>query len=76
MENHQQSENVIIAPEPLLTVAEVSYRLHLSRSFTYSLMQSGLIPTVHINKAVRVRRQDLDAFIEHNISSPTNSADK
>jgi excisionase family DNA binding protein len=53
--------------EPLLTAAEVSYRLHLSRSCTYSLMQSGAIPTVHIGKSRRVRVQDLENYIEKNI---------
>jgi excisionase family DNA binding protein len=67
MENHpliNQSRNL---SEPLLTAAEVSYILHLSRSWTYSLMQSGTIPTVRIGKSRRVRVEDLETFIKNNI---------
>lgn len=68
-----EDKNVFISSskdvEPLLTAAEVSYRLHLSRSCTYSLMQSGAIPTVHIGKSRRVRLQDLETYIEKNIFS-------
>jgi len=67
MENFEQPNHVKVKPEPLLTAADVSYRLHLSRSCTYSLMQSGMIPTVRIGKSRRVRVEDLEAFIKHNI---------
>ena len=69
MENNQQSENVKINTAPLLTVADISFRLHLSRSCSYALMQSGAIPTVRIGKSRRVRSEDLEAFIKHNIFS-------
>ena len=55
--------------EPLLTAAEVAYRLHLSRSCTYDLMQSGALPTVHINGCRRVRPCDLESFILRNTHS-------
>jgi excisionase family DNA binding protein len=69
MENNQQSNNVKINAAPLLTVADISFRLHLSRSCSYALMQSGAIPTVRIGKSRRVRSEDLEAFIKHNIYS-------
>ena len=69
MENNQQSNNVKINAAPLLTVADISSRLHLSRSCCYALMQSGAIPTVRIGKSRRVRQEDLEAFIKHNIYS-------
>ncbi len=69
MENPQTFNNVKVSSEPLLTAADVSYRLHLSRSCTYSLMQSGVIPTVRIGKSRRVRAEDLENFIKHNIFS-------
>ena len=64
MENNTQIDQSRILPEPLLTATQVAYRLHLSRSCTYSLMQSGSIPTVHIGKSRRVRLQDLEKYIE------------
>lgn len=67
MNNNQLHEQLRINQEPLLTAAEVSYRLHLSRSCTYDLMKSGAIPTVHIGKSRRVRVQDLENYIEKNI---------
>jgi excisionase family DNA binding protein len=67
MDNHKQFEKIIA--ESLLTAADVSYRLHLSRSCTYSLMQSGAIPTIRIGKSRRVRPEDLEAFIKQNIFS-------
>jgi excisionase family DNA binding protein len=67
MENNNPKDQLRVNPEPLLTAAEVSYRLHLSRSCTYDLMQSGVIPTVHIGKSRRVRVQDLENYIEKNI---------
>ncbi len=69
MENNQESKNVKINAAPLLTVADISFRLHLSRSCSYALMQSGAIPTVRIGKSRRVRQEDLEAFIKHNIFS-------
>jgi excisionase family DNA binding protein len=67
MENNDSRDQLGANPEPLLTAAEVSYRLHLSRSCTYDLMQSGAIPTVYIGKSRRVRAEDLEAFIQRNI---------
>jgi excisionase family DNA binding protein len=67
MENNQLQNQFRNSAEPLLTAADVSYRLHLSRSCTYSFVQSGAIPTVHIGKSRRVRLQDLERYIEKNI---------
>ncbi|NJD58947.1 MAG: hypothetical protein C3F13_10010 [Anaerolineales bacterium] len=69
MEKNQQSNDGKFLAESLLTASQVANILHISRSNTYCLMKTGTIPTVHINKSVRVRRQDLEWFIEHNILS-------
>jgi len=60
--------------EKLLRGNEVARLLNISRSCAYSLMQSGVIPTVHIGKSRRVRPQDLEAYIELNIYSMGNKA--
>jgi excisionase family DNA binding protein len=52
----------------LLTADEVAYELNVSRSFAYQLMQKGSIRVVKLGRAVRVRRQDLEAFVEANLS--------
>lgn len=44
--------------------AEVAERLHISKAMAYQLMQKGEIPTIKINRAVRMRQQDLEEFIK------------
>lgn len=51
----------------LMKADDVAELLNISRSYVYQLMQSGLIPTVRMGKAYRVRPQDLANFIEKNI---------
>ena len=51
----------------LLTGNDVARILKVSRSFAYQLMRQGQIRTVHIGRSMRVRREDLEAFISENI---------
>ena len=48
----------------LLKAADVAKMLNISRAMTYQLMQSGKIPVVRINSALRVKPSDLKRFIE------------
>ena len=50
----------------LLKGNDVARMLNISRAFAYQLMRQGEIPTVRIGNAVRVRREDLLAYIDHN----------
>ena len=50
----------------LLKGNDVARMLNISRAFAYQLMRHGDIPTVKIGNAVRVRREDLLAYIDHN----------
>ncbi len=54
-------------PESLLTAPEIARILHISRAFAYQLMQRGLIRTVCIRGARRVRPEDLRQFIENSL---------
>jgi excisionase family DNA binding protein len=56
----------------LLRVEEVAEILQVSRSFGYQLVNRGDIPSVHLGRAVRVRFEDLQRFIESNVSSSSN----
>ena len=58
--------------EKLLRGNEVARLLNISRSRAYNLMQTGVIPTVHIGKSRRVRLKDLEAYIEKNIYPSEN----
>jgi excisionase family DNA binding protein len=50
--------------ERLLKPAEVAEILQVSKAMAYALMQRGEIPTVRIGKVVRVRRMDLQKYID------------
>jgi excisionase family DNA binding protein len=64
MDNPIQHNNL---PESLLTAVEIANVLHISRAFAYQLMKRGVIRTVFIAGARRVRPEDLRSFIESNI---------
>ncbi|MGD0897105.1 MAG: helix-turn-helix domain-containing protein [Thermoguttaceae bacterium] len=49
--------------EPL-TVAEVAQRLRVSRRVAYELCQAGQIEAFKVGRAIRVRPEDLAAYIE------------
>ena len=49
--------------EQLLTGEDVAELLQISRSYAYILMKRGEIPTIRIGSAVRVRSEDLEAYV-------------
>ena len=51
----------------LITASEVSHILGLGESTVYLLIQRGELPCVRIGRAVRVKQDDLDAFIESKV---------
>jgi len=62
-------------PEKLLKAVDVAEILNISRALSYQLLQNGDIPTVRINRAVRVRPKDLEGYIRKrlNRSNDNNS---
>ena len=54
--------------ESLLRSDEVAEILKVSVSMAYTLMRRGDIPTVRIGSSVRVRKEDLDRYINENVS--------
>ena len=48
----------------LLKAMDIADRLNISRSLAYQLMQTGDIPTVRMNRTIRVRESDLEAYIQ------------
>lgn len=50
----------------LLKPQDVATILNVSRSFAYLLLQSGQLPIVRLGKSVRVRVEDIEAFIKAN----------
>jgi len=51
----------------LLTAPDVARILNISKGAAYVLIQHGKLPCVRINRNVRVRSEDLEDFISHNV---------
>ena len=47
----------------LLRIGEIAERLSVSRSMAWKLIALGHLPSVRIGRAVRVRPQDLEAYV-------------
>ena len=50
--------------EYLMSVEEVSAFLGLGRTYTYQLLTRGEIPSVRIGRLKKVRRTDVEKFVE------------
>ncbi len=48
----------------LLSVQEVSELLSIGRSWVYQQIRSGEMPSVHLGGSVKVKREDLEQYIE------------
>jgi excisionase family DNA binding protein len=53
----------------VLTVSQVAEYLQLSEMTTYKLVQEGKIPAFKIGRSWRVKRIDLETFIEQQKNS-------
>jgi len=53
---------------PLLRLNDVMAELGIGRTKVHALIWSGELSVVRIGRAIRVRRTDLDAFIEAHLS--------
>jgi len=51
----------------LLTAPDVARILNISKGAAYNLIQLKQIPSIRINRNVRVRPEDLDEFISQNL---------
>jgi len=61
-------DQALPVPQRLLTAAEVTRLLHISRSLLYHLIQHGDLPALHIGHALRFRSEDLQAYIQEQSS--------
>ncbi len=51
-------------PPELLSIKEVCEELGMGKSWVYHRLKSGEIPSIKLGGAVKVKRADLNAFIE------------
>ncbi|MFC2064282.1 helix-turn-helix domain-containing protein [Chloroflexota bacterium] len=62
----------------LLTANDVSIFLKISKALAYRLIAEGKIPAIRFGRTVRVRADDLEAFLDNHhigdlLSNDTNS---
>jgi putative molybdopterin biosynthesis protein len=50
--------------EDLLTIKQVQELLKVGRTFAYSLTKSGELPTYRVGRLLRVRRRDVNRWLE------------
>jgi excisionase family DNA binding protein len=55
----------------LLTVAEAAAVLAIGRTTLYELIATGQLATVHIGRAVRIPRAELEAFVARRCQTAT-----
>ena len=63
--NNNDIEEYLHEPR-LLTATEVARILKISKSSAYQLIQQNKIPSVRINRNVRVKQEDLEDFVVQN----------
>ena len=57
----------------LLSIPEVCQELGMGKSWVYRHIQSGEIPSVKLGRNIKVRREDLEGYLEDQRYQPTNS---
>ena len=62
--------------EHLMSPEELQSFLGVSRTYAYGLLSSGAIPSIRIGKLRRVRRSDVDAFLEANLERGQGRGDE
>ncbi|MBW3562364.1 MAG: helix-turn-helix domain-containing protein [Actinobacteria bacterium] len=60
--------------DQLLTVAEVAELLRVSTMTVYRLIRSGELPAVRVGRNYRVRRGDLDSYLQEQVVEPEQRA--
>jgi len=57
----------------LLSITEVCQELGMGKSWVYRRIQSGEIPSVKLGRNIKVRREDLQGYLEDQRYQPTTS---
>jgi excisionase family DNA binding protein len=55
----------------LLSIEEVCKALGMGKSWTYRKIKSGEIPSIKLGRSIKVKRQDLDQYLEGMRYQPT-----
>src|ERR687898_2763812 len=57
----------------LLSITDVCQELGMGKSWVYRHIQSGEIPSVKLGRNIKVRREDLEGYLEGQRYQPTTS---
>ena len=55
----------------LLSITDVCQELDMGKSWVYRRIQSGEIPSVKLGRNIKVRREDLEGYLENQRYQPT-----
>jgi len=70
-ERPQAKEQGVGAGSPdLLSIFQVCQELQMGKSWVYQRIRSGEIPSVRLGRNIKVRREDLEGYLENNSSAP------
>src|SRR5215208_3087402 len=58
----------------LLSITEVCQELGMGKSWVYKRIQSGEIPSVKLGHNIKVRREDLESYLERQRNLPPSSS--
>jgi putative molybdopterin biosynthesis protein len=62
-DTHEKSPSTRAAEE-LLTVEQVQELLKVGRTFAYTLVRSGELPSYRVGRLIRIRRRDVERWLE------------
>ena len=57
----------------LLSIAEVCQELGMGKSWVYKRIQSGEIPSVKLGHNIKVKREDLESYLERQRNQPPSA---
>ena len=73
-ERPQQVQQQGGSQRSLLSIAEVCEELGMGKSWVYKRIQSGEIPSVKLGHNIKVRREDLEGYLERQRNLPPSSS--
>jgi len=59
-----------------ITAVDVASKLKISKALAYRLITTGEIASIRFGRTVRVREEDLNAFIAHKFSASANHSQR
>jgi excisionase family DNA binding protein len=59
----------------LLSIAQVCQRLNMGKSWVYRRIHEGEIPSVKLGRTIKIRRLDLENYLEEHRYQPSGAAE-